>query len=67
MMTRKVYKKTAEILKDFREEIHQEVFEDLVEKFSQYFKSDNDRFDLERFEKACGVDELELIDRSWSR
>jgi hypothetical protein len=61
MMTRKDYVKTAEILKGFSDEIHPNVFEDLVEEFAQYFMSDNDRFDKARFEKACGVDELGLI------
>ena len=61
MMTRKDYVKTAEILKGFSEEIHPQVFEDLVEEFSQFFKSDNDRFAFARFEKACGVDEIGLI------
>jgi len=61
MMTRKDYVKTAEILKGFSDEIHPQVFEDLVEEFSQLFKSDNDRFDFARFEKACGVDEIGLI------
>ena len=61
MMTRKDYVKTAEIIKGFSDEIHPQVFEDLVEEFSQFFKSDNDRFDFARFEKACGVDEIGLI------
>jgi len=61
MMTRKDYVKTAEILKGFSEEIHPNVFEDLVEEFAQFFMSDNDRFDKARFEKACGIDELGLI------
>lgn len=60
-MTRKDYVKTANILKAFSDEIHPQVFEDLVEEFAQYFMSDNDRFDKARFEKACGVDELGLI------
>jgi hypothetical protein len=61
MMTRKDYIKTANILKAFSDEIHPQVFEDLVEEFSQWFKSDNDNFDFARFEKACGVDEIGLI------
>lgn len=61
MMTRKDYIKTANILKGFSDEIHPQVFEDLVEEFSQWFKSDNDNFDFARFEKACGVDEIGLI------
>ena len=61
MMTRKDYIETANILKGFADEIHPQVFEDLVEEFAQYFLSDNDRFDKAKFEKACGVDELGLI------
>ena len=60
-MTRKDYIKTANILKEFSDEIHPQVFEDLVEEFSQWFKSDNDNFDFARFEKACGIDEIGLI------
>lgn len=62
MMTRKDYVKTAEILKNFSEEIHPAVFEDMVDLFSDYFLADNERFDKARFETACGVDELGLID-----
>ena len=61
MMTRKDYVETANILNGFSGEINQQVFEDLVEEFAQFFLSDNDRFDKARFEKACGVDELGLI------
>ena len=61
MMTRKDYVQTANILKGFVDEIHPQVFEDLVEEFSQYFLADNERFDKARFEKACGVDEIGLI------
>ena len=62
MMTRKDYIETANILKGFSGEIHHQVFEDLVEEFAQFFLSDNDRFDKAKFEKACGVDELGLVD-----
>ena len=60
-MTRKDYIQTANILKAFSDEIHPQVFEDLVEEFSQWFKSDNDNFDFARFEKACGIDEIGLV------
>jgi len=60
-MTRKEYIKVSNILKSFSDEIHPQVFEDLVEEFAQYFGSDNERFDKARFEKACGVDELGFI------
>lgn len=67
MMTRKDYVKTANILKGFVDEISPQVFEDLIEEFSQWFKSDNDNFDFARFEKACGIDEMGLINREISR
>jgi hypothetical protein len=62
MMTRKDYVKTSNILRGFADEIYPQVFEDIVEEFAQYFASDNERFDKAKFEKACGVDELGLID-----
>ena len=61
MMTRKDYVETSNILKGFADEIHPQVFEDLVEEFAQYFQADNERFDKARFEKACGIDEIGLI------
>lgn len=61
MMTRKDYISTAEILKGFVDEIHPQVYEDLVNEFAEWFKSDNDNFDFARFEKACGIDEMGLI------
>lgn len=62
MMTRKDYVATSNILKSFADEIHPSVFGDLVDEFADFFQSDNERFDKERFETACGVDELGLID-----
>jgi hypothetical protein len=62
MMTRKDYVKTAEILKSFSNEIYPTVFEDMVDLFADYFLNDNERFDRERFETACGLDELELME-----
>jgi len=40
MMTRKDYIKTSNILAGFADEIHPQVFEDLVEEFAQYFQAD---------------------------
>ena len=62
MMTRKDYIKTADILKSFSQEIHPQVFEDIVDMFAEYFHGDNENFDKAKFEKRCGVDELGLID-----
>jgi hypothetical protein len=61
MMTRKDYVKTANILAGFVDEIPQTTYEDLVQEFSEWFRSDNENFDFARFEKACGIDEIGLI------
>ena len=60
-MTRKDYIQTANILKSFAQDIPQTIYEDLVDTFAEWFKSDNDNFDFARFEKACGVDEIGFI------
>ena len=60
-MTRKDYIQTANILKSFVDEIPQTTYEDLVDTFADWFKSDNDNFDFARFETACGIDEIGLI------
>ncbi len=60
-MTRKDYIKTANILQGFVDEIPQNTYEDLVDAFADWFKSDNENFDFARFEKACGIDEIGLI------
>jgi hypothetical protein len=61
MMTRKDYIKTANILAGFVDEVPQTTYEDLVQEFSEWFKSDNENFDFARFEKACGIDEIGLV------
>jgi hypothetical protein len=60
-MTRKDYIKTANILAGFVDEVPQNTYEDLVQEFAEWFKSDNENFDFARFEKACGIDEIGLI------
>jgi len=60
-MTRKDYIQTANILKSFVDEIPQTTYEDLVDTFAEWFKSDNDNFDFARFETACGIDEIGLV------
>ena len=60
-MTRKDYIQTANILKSFVDEIPQNTYEDLVQLFADWFQSDNDNFDVARFEKACGIDEIGLV------
>lgn len=62
-LTKTHFKAIASILNDVKEEIHPQVYEDLVEGFSTYFGTKNEMFDKARFEKACGVDELGII--SW--
>ena len=61
MMTRIDYIKTANILAGFVDEVPQTTYEDLVQEFAEWFKSDNENFDFARFEKACGIDEIGLI------
>jgi hypothetical protein len=61
MMTRKDYIQTANILKGFVDEMPQITYEDLVNEFCEWFSSDNPNFDFARFEKACGIDEIGLI------
>ena len=60
-LTKTHFKAIASILADVKDEIHPQVYEDLVEEFAQYFSSDNENFDKAKFEKACGVDELGII------
>jgi hypothetical protein len=58
MMTRKDYVETAKILNQFVDSIDSHVFQDLVFEFSEWFSSDNPRFDENKFWDAC-VKELE--------
>ena len=60
-LTKTHFKAIASILNDVKDEIHPQVYEDLVEGFSTYFGTKNELFDKARFEKACGVDELGII------
>jgi len=53
MMTRKDYVATAEILNSYGAEMRLEVFEDLVNDFSEMFSEDNERFDSDRFWEEC--------------
>jgi len=50
MMTRKDYVETAKILHQFADRID---FEDLIFEFSEWFASDNPRFDEQKFFDAC--------------
>lgn len=59
-MTRKDYKATADILKEYADEIHPAIFTDLVDEFSEMFEKDNPRFDPDKFAKATGANNLEF-------
>ena len=52
-MTRKDYIETANILNKFANEIESKTFQDLVFEFSEWFASDNPRFDENKFWDAC--------------
>lgn len=54
MMTRKDYKATAAILKDFRGMMFRDNHIELMEAFAKMMKADNPRFDENRFFEACG-------------
>jgi len=51
MLTKKHYQACAEILAKHREHCPS----DLVADFAAYFKRDNPRFDVARFNVACGL------------
>jgi hypothetical protein len=53
MMTRKDYIETAKILNQFANEIESKQFQDLIFEFSEWFASDNPRFDENKFWDAC--------------
>jgi hypothetical protein len=53
MMTRKDYIETAKILNQFADEIDSKQFQDLIFEFSEWFASDNPRFDENKFWDAC--------------
>lgn len=57
-MTRKSYISVSKILNQFKDEINQSTFEDLVYEFSEFFSADNPRFDGVRFEEACTKEEV---------
>jgi hypothetical protein len=53
MMTRKDYVATAEILNSYGGEMRIDVFEDIVNDFSEMFYADNEKFDSDRFWEEC--------------
>lgn len=52
-MTRKDYVETAKILNLFVDEMDSQTFQSLVFEFSEWFMSDNPRFDEDKFWQAC--------------
>lgn len=60
MMTRKDYIETAKILNKFSDSIDSHDFENLVFEFSEWFLSDNPRFDEQKFFDAC-MDSQEFL------
>jgi hypothetical protein len=60
MMTRKDYIETAKILQKFSNTIDSGDFQDLIFEFSEWFASDNPRFDEQKFFDAC-MDSQEFL------
>ena len=58
-MSRKDYVAIAEILNNWfhNHPINEHDFGDLVGEFSLMFSDENPRFDFDKFEKACGLNE----------
>jgi hypothetical protein len=59
-MTRKDYVETAKILNNFVDVIDKNDFDELVFEFSEWFTSDNPRFDEQKFYDAC-IDSQEFL------
>lgn len=59
-MTRKDYVETAKILNNFVDVIDKNDFDDLIFQFSDWFSSDNPRFDESKFYDAC-IDSQEFL------
>ncbi len=60
MMTRKDYIETAKILNKFSDNIDSHDFDNLIFEFSEWFASDNPRFDEQKFYDAC-VDDAKFL------
>ena len=57
MMTRKDYVATAATLNEMIDYMHPAAFATLVQKFGNMMQNDNPRFDRDRFEDACYMEE----------
>jgi hypothetical protein len=55
MMTRQHFEKVASLLKQFKDEIPQTTFEEIVMEFGDLFLAENERFDDAKFQEACGI------------
>ena len=55
MMTRQHFEKVASLLKEFRDEIPQTTFEEIVMEFGDLFLAENERFNDAKFQEACGI------------
>lgn len=60
-MTRKDYISTAEILKEFKGELSDSRYADLVIAFAELFVEDNARFDEHKFFNACQLEGVSVI------
>ena len=52
-MTRRDYIATSRILNEVIDFMHPAAYAELVDKFSEYMKRDNEKFDIKKFEEAC--------------
>jgi hypothetical protein len=58
MLTKKYYKKIAEIIKNTKKIGNSLILDDFVNKLTEYLYEDNPNFDCERFIDACGLKRL---------
>jgi hypothetical protein len=55
-MTKKDYINIAQILLDYADSENMGKYKTLVDKFSYMLKRENEKFDVEKFKKACGIE-----------
>ena len=49
------FEQVAKILNQFKDEVSQTTFEEIVMEFGDLFMAYNDRFDDAKFQAACGI------------
>jgi len=54
-MTRKDYKALAQVIVGFQRDIHPDAYALFVWQLGEVFARDNERFDMVRWEDACGL------------